>query len=110
MIKKDGHLTGGRDYRKIPIWKDVSKAEWDDWKWQLRNRITSVDQLKQVVEMTEKEQREVNTALKSLRMAITPYFASLMDPKDRNCPIRRRAIPDGQGSQAQPRGHARPAP
>ena len=96
MIKKDGTLTGGRDHRKIPIWKDVSQAEWDDWKWQLKNRITTVDVLKQVVEMTEKEQKEVNTALKSLRMAITPYFASLMDPSDRNCPIRKRAIPSGK--------------
>jgi lysine 2,3-aminomutase len=96
MIKKDGTVTGGRDYRKIPIWKDVSAAEWDDWKWQLKNRITTVDQLTRVVEMTEKEQQEVNTALKSLRMAITPYFASLMDPSDRTCPIRKRAIPSGK--------------
>ena len=102
MIKKDGRLTGGRDYRKIPLWKNVSAAEWDDWKWQLKNRITSVDQLKQVVEMTEKEQREVKTALKSLRMAITPYFASLMDASDRNCPIRKRAIPSGKEVKLSP--------
>jgi len=102
MIKKDGTLTGGRDHRKIPIWKDVSAAEWDDWRWQLKNRITSVDRLKQVVEMTEKEQREVNAALKSLRMAITPYFASLMDPTDRNCPIRKRAIPSGKEVKISP--------
>ena len=102
MIKKDGTLTGGRDFRKIPIWKDTSAAEWDDWRWQLKNRITSVDRLKQVVEMTEKEQKEVNAALKSLRMAITPYFASLMDPTDRDCPIRKRAIPSGKEVKISP--------
>jgi lysine 2,3-aminomutase len=110
MIKKDGSLTRGRDHRKIPIWADVSSAEWDDWNWQLKNRITSVEQLKQVVEMTEKEQREVNTALTSLRMAITPYFASLMDASNRDCPIRRRAIPAGKEVNLSPEDMVDPLP
>jgi lysine 2,3-aminomutase len=96
MIRSNGSVSGGRNFKEIPLWKDVSAAEWNDWKWQLRNRITSVDQLKQVVEMTKEEEKVVNNSLKSLRMAITPYYASLMDPADRNCPIRKRAIPSGK--------------
>ncbi len=96
MIRKNGQVSGGRNYNEIPLWKDVTQSEWNDWKWQLRNRITSVDALKQVVEMTAEEERDVNNSLKSLRMAITPYYASLMDPSDRNCPIRKRAIPTGK--------------
>ncbi len=93
MIKKDGSVSGGRDYRKIPLWTDVSPDEWNDWKWQLRNRITSVDVLKQVVDMTPEEEEDIKNSLKTLRMAITPYYATLMDPSNRDCPIRKRAIP-----------------
>lgn len=93
MIKRDGSVSGGRDYREIPLWADVSPDEWNDWKWQLRNRITSVDVLKQVVDLTPEEVEEIKNSLKTLRMAITPYYATLMDPSNRDCPIRKRAIP-----------------
>ena len=45
-----------RAYNDIPLWKNVTQAEWDDWKWQLRNRITTVEQLKQVVNLTPEEE------------------------------------------------------
>ncbi len=93
MIQKDGRVTGGRNYKSIPLWSSVSQEEWKDWKWQLRNRITAVEDLKKVVDISPQEEEEIKTALKSLRMAITPYYATLMDPIDRNCPIRKRAIP-----------------
>jgi len=82
-----------RSYRDIPLWKDVKQSEWDDWKWQVRNRVTTVDQLKQVVNLTPEEERGVHESLKILRMAITPYFAMLMDPDDPECPVRRQAVP-----------------
>ncbi|MEA3356422.1 MAG: lysine 2,3-aminomutase [Candidatus Bipolaricaulota bacterium] len=93
MIRSDGSVSGGRDYREIPIWADVSSEEWNDWRWQFKNRITSVDKLRQVVDLSPDEEEEIKNSLKALRMAITPYFATLMDPKDRDCPIRKRAIP-----------------
>ncbi|MBP1767420.1 MAG: lysine 2,3-aminomutase YodO family protein [Candidatus Aminicenantes bacterium] len=99
MFRRDGSVTGGRNYKEIPLWKNVSAKQWNDWRWQLRNRITTVDQLKQVVEMTQDEEDMVNSSLQTLRMAITPYYASLMDPTDRNCPIRRRAIPTGKETE-----------
>ena len=64
MIKRDGSVSGGRNYRKIPPWSDVSPDEWNDWKWQLRNRITSVDVLKQVVDLTPEEEEEIKNSLK----------------------------------------------
>src|SRR4030042_6742991 len=99
MFRRDGSVTGGRNYKEIPLWKNVSAKQWNDWRWQLRNRITSVDQLKHVVEMTKEEEDMINSSLQTLRMAITPYYASLMDPTDRNCPIRRRAIPTGKETE-----------
>lgn len=93
MIKRDGSVSGERNYREIPLWAGVSPEEWNDWKWQLRNRITSVDVLKNVVDLVPEEEKEIKNSLKTLRMAITPYYAILMDPSNRDCPIRKRAIP-----------------
>jgi lysine 2,3-aminomutase len=74
----------------------VLEADWNDWHWQLNNRITSVDKLRQVVELTTAEEQAITDSLGTLRMAITPYYATLMDPKDRDCPIRKRAIPSSE--------------
>ncbi|MBT1248522.1 MULTISPECIES: lysine 2,3-aminomutase [unclassified Thermosipho (in: thermotogales)] len=82
-----------RHYKDIPLWKDVTEEEWNDWKWQIRNRITDVDTLKKVINLTKEEEEGIRQSLKTLRMAITPYYASLMDPDNPKCPIRRQAVP-----------------
>lgn len=82
-----------RHYSQVPLWKDVSQEQWNDWKWQLRNRITDVDTLKQVVPLTSEEEEGVVRCLDSLRMAITPYYATLIDTENRECPVRKQAIP-----------------
>ncbi len=82
-----------RDWRNIPLWKNVSEAEWSDWRWQIANRITTVDQLSQVINLTESETETIEKSLIMLRMAITPYYASLMDPDDPTCPVRMQAVP-----------------
>src|SRR5512136_1240123 len=82
-----------RRYKDIPLWKDVSPKQWTDWKWQVRNRITDVDTLAKVINLTPKEKEEITHSMKYLRMAITPYYASLMDPDDPSCPIRKQAVP-----------------
>ncbi|OAA31036.1 lysine 2,3-aminomutase [Kosmotoga arenicorallina S304] len=82
-----------RDYRDIPIWKDVSEEDWNDWKWQVRNRITTLEDLRKVINITDEEARGIENCLKTLRMAITPYYATLMDPDNSRCPIRRQAVP-----------------
>jgi len=82
-----------RDYRDIPLWENITEEEWNDWRWQINNRITDVETLKKVVNLTETEERAVEECLSRLRMAITPYYATLIDPQDPNCPIRKQAIP-----------------
>jgi len=52
-----------------------------------------VETLKRVVNLTAEEEDGIRRCLESLRMAITPYYASLMDPDDPACPIRRQAVP-----------------
>jgi lysine 2,3-aminomutase len=78
---------------KPNLWSDVSEEQWNDWRWQIANRITTVEQLEKVINLTEDEKEIVSNSLNTLRMAITPYYASLMDPDDPRCPIRLRAVP-----------------
>lgn len=82
-----------RDYKKVPLWKDVTEEQWNDWKWQAANRITKLEDLKKIIPLTEEEEKGITECLKTLRMGITPYYATLMNPEDPNCPIRKQAIP-----------------
>lgn len=70
-----------------------SAHDWDDWKWQLSNRITTADQLEKFINLTDYERSGVKASLQKLRMAITPYYISLMDVNDPHCPVRKQAIP-----------------
>lgn len=82
-----------RDYREIPLWKDVTPEQWSDWKWQVRNRLRSVDELRQVIKLTPKEEEGLEYAKRGFPVGINPYYALLMDPEDPNCPIRRQGLP-----------------
>lgn len=75
------------------FWKGVTEKEWEDWRWQLKNRITTLEQLKKLIELTPEEIEGIKHSKGRLALAVTPYFASLMDPLNPNCPIRRQAIP-----------------
>lgn len=76
-----------------PYWKGVSEKDWSDWRWQLRHRVTRLDQLKEILELTPDEIEGIKHSKGRLALAVTPYFLSLMDPVNPNCPIRRQAIP-----------------
>ncbi len=68
-------------------------AGWSDWKWQYAHRITSADKLSKVLPLSEQEKSDIDRCLQCFRMAITPYYASLIDPGDPNDPIRRQCVP-----------------
>lgn len=80
-------------YNEIEPWKDVTQKEWDDWKWQIRNRIDTVDKLKKIINITPKEEVDIDNVLKKFKMGITPYYAAHMDKNDPRCPIRMQAVP-----------------
>lgn len=73
--------------------QDVPAEQWRDWHWQVANRITSLEELGQIIRLTSEEEEGIKRCLNRLRMAITPYYASLMDPDNPGCPIRKQAIP-----------------
>lgn len=74
-------------------WKGVSEREWNDWRWQLRHRVTTLEQLREILELTPEEVEGIERSKGRLALAVTPYFVSLMDPLNPNCPVRRQAIP-----------------
>jgi lysine 2,3-aminomutase len=76
------------------FWSHVSDADWNDWRWQLKNRITSLEQLERLMPTLSPEEHAGTVLANSkLALAITPYFFNLIDPADENCPIRWQVIP-----------------
>lgn len=82
-----------RHFRDIELWKNVTDEQWNDWKWQVDNRITTVEDLKKVINLTAEEEKEITEVAKNFRLGITPYYASLMDVDDPRCPVRMQAVP-----------------
>ena len=91
-----------RDYQQISIYKDVNPLDWEDWHWQIKNRICTKDVLSQIIKLTPEEEKGVDKARGRLAMAITPYWGALLDPEDPNCPIRRQAVPVAEESTISP--------
>src|SRR3954465_14837181 len=88
-LKVKEFKSGGRGF-----WNHISDDLWNDWKWQLKNRITSVEQLEKFLPTLTPEERAGTILSNSkLAVAITPFFFNLIDPADENCPIRRQVIP-----------------
>jgi lysine 2,3-aminomutase len=77
---------------RAPYWKDVPDNDWNNWRWQMANRLNSVEELSRVVNLTDSEIKALTTN-NLFRVDITPYFASLIDPDDIHCPVRRQVIP-----------------
>ncbi|MEJ0090352.1 MAG: KamA family radical SAM protein [Limisphaerales bacterium] len=76
------------------FWSDVSEADWNDWRWQLKHRITNAEQLQRLMPtLTPEEFAGAKLANTKLALAITPYFFNLIDPADEHCPIRQQVIP-----------------
>lgn len=75
------------------IWKDVSDEQWNSWIWQQQQRVKSMEQLEKVIKVTPDERVAYEKSNEMFHMGITPYYASLMDPNDPNCPIRLQSVP-----------------
>jgi lysine 2,3-aminomutase len=76
------------------FWSHIPDEQWNDWRWQLKNRITSLEHLQKLMPtLTPEEYAGTLLSNTKLAMAVTPYFFNLIDPSDENCPIRRQVIP-----------------
>ncbi len=85
--------------KRAPIYKDVPAEKWNDWRWQLSNRLNNVDDIGSVLTLTESERTALQTQ-GIFRVDVTPYFISLIDPDDPDDPIRRQIIPRSEEMQS----------
>lgn len=81
------------DMNRKEMFPDVPDEKWNSWLWQVQNRIETVEELKKYLPLTIEEEAGAKKALKSLRMAITPYYLTLMDKDDHLDPVRIQAVP-----------------
>jgi len=78
----------------------ASEAEWRDWRWQQRHALGTAEALARVVDLSPEERRGIALAAGRTRIAVTPYYASLMDRVHPSCPIRLQAIPSAAETEA----------
>ncbi len=94
----------------------ATPEEWFDWHWQLRHRITDFGALSAMVCLSDEEYRALACRDHGLPVAVTPYYASLIDPYDPAQAIRRTVIPvEGEfrasyGEAADPLGEEKDTP
>jgi lysine 2,3-aminomutase len=85
------------------FWSDVAEEDWNDWRWQLKNRIATPAQLQRLLPtLTPEEYAGTQLASTKLALGITPYFFNLIDPADEHCPIRRQMVPRLEETTAAP--------
>lgn len=80
-------------FRGQGSWGHVDVKDWQDWRWQMRNRVTTLAELEERLELTDSEREGCLLAGSRLSLAVTPYFFNLIDPQDPDCPVRRQVIP-----------------
>jgi len=101
-LKKKAELPTGFDLadfyaaqkERILHYFKASQEDWDDWRWQMRHRITDVDTLSNIFSLTPQQKEEITTVGKTYRWAVSPYYLSLMDFNNPNDPIVLQGIPN----------------
>jgi len=78
--------------KRAPLYADIPDDKWLNWRWQLSNRINTVEEFEKVIRLTDSE-RKALSAPNLFRVDITPYFISLIDPNDPDDPIRKQVVP-----------------
>lgn len=81
---------------------DVAPADWNDWRWQLRHSVTRGEEISARVALTDDERAGLAAAPGLFRVGATPYYFSLLDAKNADCPIRRQIIPSGRETHIAP--------
>jgi lysine 2,3-aminomutase len=74
-------------------WNTVSNSNWNDWRWQMQNRLTKKNQMEEFISISDDESAGLSIAKDKLMVSVTPHFFNLIDPVDLNCPIRKQVIP-----------------
>ncbi len=102
MKAEDKYINIRGEARRKLLFPEVSDEQWNDWHWQVSHRISDVDTLKKYLPLAPEEEQGSRKALETFRMAITPYYLSLIDPNDPHDPVRRQAVPTGDEAYRSP--------
>ncbi len=84
------------DRKALSAWRDVSRAQWLDARWQLENLVRTPEALESLLGISPSERETIHDQSKRFRWAISPYYFSLIDPSDPNDPIRRMIVPSSE--------------
>lgn len=93
MKAEDKYINKEGQARRQDLFADVPDEKWNDWHWQVRNRITKIDELRKYLQLDDEAVEGVEKALEHFRMAITPYYLTLINPDDPFDPVRLQAVP-----------------
>ena len=85
--------------RRAAVYADVPTEKWNDWRWQLSHRLNTAEEIEKIIPLTESERKALNTS-GLFRVDITPYFISLINPRDPDDPIRKQIVPRLEEMQA----------
>src|SRR5438132_8387945 len=78
--------------RRHPLWRDVPETQWNDWRWQSQHAIRSVRQLRDLLPFTQDELEAIGALEAEYKLAIPPYYFSLINPEDPHDPIRLQSV------------------
>lgn len=97
-----------RQKAKILALLGGSEEDWDDYRWQLKNRVSDVEVLRQIIDLAEEEAEAIRQVGKQFRWAVSPYYLALIDPENCYDPVKLQAVPTGAeldtGGKADPMG------
>lgn len=74
---------------------NASEDDWKDYKWQLKNRVSDIDTLSKIIDLTQDEIESIKKVSDSYRWSISPYYLSLIDDEDPLDPIKLQSVPMG---------------
>ncbi|GAB5519772.1 MAG: KamA family radical SAM protein [Rhodothermales bacterium] len=93
--KAHGEGVGGDDHKHLAraMRKEIDPEDWANWRWHMRHRVHTPETLAEWIAPTKDERAAIDATRGIFRWNITPYYASLMDPHDPACPIRKQVVP-----------------
>lgn len=86
--------------KRHPRWAEVSAQDWSSWRWQLKHRVTSLEALEELIDLTPAERAGYLARASVFPVATTPYYLSLFGGPD--CGVRAQAIPVLAETQKEP--------
>ncbi len=72
---------------------DLSPGIWSDHKWQLKNRVRTLEQIESHLTLCEEERAGILLTGTKLAAAVTPHYFNLLEADNPDCPVRRQVIP-----------------